>query len=160
MSAPHSTPNPWPLGIIIVFALFAAATAALVLFSTLHRMDLVSEDYYEREVAFQTQLDRVKRTQSLRGAVTVHFDPVQFSIVVEFPPEHAERHAGGVIHLYRPSEARLDQKIAVNYGEDGRQILRAGSFRAGLWRIRILWTLDDREYFYDQSVLIPDHATS
>lgn len=152
--------NPWPLGIIAFFAVFIAATAGLVLFSTLHRMELVSEDYYEREIGFQAQLDRVNRTRSLRRAVTVNYRPAQNSILVQFPLEQVERHAEGTIHLYRPSEARLDQEIAIDYGVDGRQVLHTDSLRAGLWRIRILWTQDDQEYFYDQSVLIQHRATS
>jgi len=44
--------NLWPLGILLAFGLFFAGTIGLVVMACSHKMDLVSADYYEREIKF------------------------------------------------------------------------------------------------------------
>ena len=62
--------NPWPYGIIATFVVFIASFAAVITFICQHRMDLVSADYYEQEIRFQSRLDEMNRTVGLRAATS------------------------------------------------------------------------------------------
>ncbi|MEK7685929.1 MAG: FixH family protein [Verrucomicrobiota bacterium] len=146
--------NPWPVAIIAFFALFISATLGLVIFTSFHRMELVSKDYYEQEIKYQDQIERLNRTQRIRSRVALSYDPVKQQITITMPPEHTRRHVEGRIHFYRPSAAGLDREVKLECGTDGLQVVNAANLRPGLWKVRVFWTAGQEEYFYDQMVVI------
>ncbi|MCZ7641243.1 MAG: FixH family protein [Verrucomicrobia bacterium] len=105
-SSPVPRPTLWPLGIVTAFALFMLGTAGLIVFSTFHREELVTADYYEQELRHQEQINRLERTEPLRDQVGVAYSPERQQLVISLPPQHAAPHPTGSIHLYRPSAAR------------------------------------------------------
>ena len=145
--------NPWPVAIIAFFALFISATLGLVIFTSFHRMELVSKDYYEQEIKYQDQIERLNRTQRIRSRVALSYDPVKQQITITMPPEHTRRHVEGRIHFYRPSAAGLDREVKLECGTDGLQVVNAANLRPGLWKVRVFWTAG-RKNFYDQMVVI------
>ena len=63
--------NYWPLGIMVVFALFFIGMAAAVVIAATHRDHLVSENYYEQELSFQSLIDATARAKAV-GATLRH----------------------------------------------------------------------------------------
>ena len=57
--------NPWPIAIVSYFIIFIAFIAWFITFAMRQKMDLVRDDYYDQEIRFQQQIDRVQRTQSI-----------------------------------------------------------------------------------------------
>ena len=103
--------NLWPLGIVLAFVTFIIGTATLVVLACANKTDLVSADYYEQEIRYQGQLDRLKRAKQLDQQISVSYNPGQKQITISLPPELPHT-ATGSIHLYRPSAAGLDQRVS------------------------------------------------
>ena len=55
--------NPWPIAITGFFVIAILFIVTFIAFAMRQREDLVSADYYEREVRFQGQLDSMNRSQ-------------------------------------------------------------------------------------------------
>jgi nitrogen fixation protein FixH len=147
--------NPWPLGLGLAFALFIGGTLALIVFSSLHRSDLVTPDYYEQEVRYQSRIDQANRTHLFRGQIAVTFDTARHAIRIELPRGHARRSPHGSIHLYRPSAAELDRHIELQVDADGTQWVDAAGLRPGLWKVRVQWRVDEEDYFVDETLVLP-----
>jgi hypothetical protein len=146
--------NFWPLGIILAFVLFGLGTASLIVVACSQKIDLVSANYYEQEIKFQKQIDRVDRTRRLAAQPAVAYDRLRGVITISLPAEQARRLVNGRIQLYRPSTAGLDRELPLALNEQGFQSVDASSLRAGLWKVRISWMSDDQEYFVDQKVVV------
>jgi nitrogen fixation protein FixH len=153
MTPPRQPRNPWPIAITGVFILFFSGLVAFIVFATTHQVDLVRPDYYEQELQFQHQFERLKRTQQLSQPVTVAYDSSQQCIQIRLPPAQPGR-ISGRISLYRPSDARLDQELPLAVQADGAQRVDARKLRGGLWKVRLRWTVDGEEYYFDQPVVI------
>ena len=54
--------------------LFIAGTAGLIVMACSQKTDLVSADYYEKELKFQGQIDRVERTRRAASQASVAYD--------------------------------------------------------------------------------------
>jgi len=145
--------NPWPAGIIATFALFIAGTVGLVILSARNHVELVSPDYYERELRYQEQINRRERTQALPDQARVSYDAAQGSIFVALPAAQA-RVAQGRIQLYRPSDARLDREVPLALDGKGIQRLDAKQLHAGPWNVRVQWSVDGKEYFLNRSIVV------
>ncbi|MEW6305290.1 MAG: FixH family protein [Verrucomicrobiota bacterium] len=144
--------NPWPYAIIGYFVVFISCMAAWIAFAMRQDMDLVRKDYYEEEIRYQQQLDRMNRTQLLKAEVKVAFDFAVQRISVQLPATHAD--AKGRIHLYRPSDAKLDRQFDLAVGGDGLQTLDAKELQAGLWKLRVTWASGGQEYHFEQPLVI------
>ena len=155
MSAPAKTFNPWPYGIIAVFVVFIASTAAVVAFICQHRMDLVTPDYYEQEIRYQQRLDQMNRTAALGAGARVTFDAGTRALTVQLPEGHAAGQPSGRLHLYRPSAAGLDRELALAPDAAGRQVIPAPDLAGGSWRARLHWSAGGQEYFAEEALLIP-----
>jgi nitrogen fixation protein FixH len=114
--------------------------------------DLVAADYYEQELRFQGQLDRVKRAQSLPVKATASYDDATRTIRIALPPDHAA--ARGEIHFYRPSTAGLDQRTALQLDATGTQSLDAAKLRPGLWKVKVLWTAASQDYAFEETIIV------
>jgi hypothetical protein len=145
--------SPWPVAITGFFIVAIIFIVTFIAFAVRQREDLVSADYYEREVRYQTQLDSMNRSQSFAGKTVVTFEPSQQSIVITLPPDQMKG-AKGNIHLYRPSDARLDRDVPLALGDNGTQRLDAKQLRDGLWKVRVKWSANGQEYFLDQPVIV------
>lgn len=146
--------NPWPVAIISYFAIFISFLVAFIVFAARQRVDLVRTDYYEQELRFQSQIDRVRRAGELTQNATVHYDAARQCIRLTVPSSPAVP-ATGRIHLYRPSDATLDREIPLAVDPSGTQWLNADGLRSGLWKIQVQWTAGGREFYADRPLVIP-----
>src|SRR5215470_15811214 len=101
--------NFWPYGIILTFVLFISGTIGLVVMACGQKSELVSPDYYEQEIRFQSQLDRAARARAV--AASVSYEPASRQIKIEFPADLAVKAPSGHVKLYRPSAANLDRQF-------------------------------------------------
>src|SRR5690349_16050760 len=138
----QSSRNLWPYGIILTFIPFISGTVGLVIMACAQKADLVSPDYYEQEIRFQSHLNRAARTQSLGASVAYKPDTQQ--IRIELPKTLAPEKPVGQIHLYRPSAAGLDRHFVLDPDSQGFQSLDAAALVAGLWKVRVTWTCADQ----------------
>jgi hypothetical protein len=146
--------NPWPIAIIVFFVVFFSGLVSFIVFAAHQHVDLVRSDYYEEEIRFQQQLDRVERTRQIAEPVAVTYDTAGRGITIKLPAAHAQPKTG-LIHLYRPSDARLDYAVPLAPDSDGSQRLDASKLRSGLWKVRVQWSVEGQEYYFDQKVIVP-----
>ncbi len=146
--------NPWPFAIMGFFAILISCIVAFIIFATRNKMELVHPNYYEDEMRFQQQMDRVKRTRALPAGVAATYDAKQETITITLPPEHARLAATGRIELYRPSDSTLDRHLPLALNAEGAQRVDAHTLKSGLWKVRVQWKVGGDEFFFDQSMFI------
>ncbi len=145
--------NLWPASIIGFFVLAIISMTTFVIWAMQQREDLVSADYYEREVRYQQQLDTMNRSHAFATQVMVTFDSALPAILITLPADKRQG-ATGRVHLYRPSDARLDRELPLALNADGIQRLDARALSDGLWKVRVNWTAGGQDYFLDQPVIV------
>ena len=155
----NSTPkkrsrNLWPHAIISWFVVFASAMAAWTTYAVRQNMDLVRRDYYDEEIRYQSQLDRLNRTTQFKGQILVSFDAPGQQVFLQLPSAHARQRPSGKVSFYRPSDAGLDFEMPLAVDVAGVQRVATTKLRAGLWQVRVQWSVDGQDYFSEQRVVI------
>lgn len=145
--------NPWPVSIIAFFVIAAIFLTTFIAWSLRQREDLVSSDYYEKEVRYQQRLDSMNRSLPMAAQPLVTFEPDKQNIVIALPADRIQN-AKGTVHLYRPSDARLDCELPLGLGIDGTQRFDTRKMSDGLWKVRIEWNSGGQDYFLEQPVVI------
>ena len=149
--------NIWPYAIIAYFALFITGIVTWVSFAMRHDDQLVRPDYYEHEIKYQTQIDRLARTRALSSESVIAYDFADKNIRITLPAEMRGATIGGTIHLYRPSDARLDKKISFSPSIEGVQQISVSDLQGGLWKLRLDWKNGDAEYYIEKSLVLRGH---
>ena len=152
--APSPPFNPWPWALIAFFVCFIGLVIAFIVFAVGQDLQLVREDYYEEEIRYQEQIDRLNRTWLVREQVRVAYDAAGQTIDILLPSSHAEENATGRIHFYRPSDASLDHEVALRLGADGRQVVPVSELAGGLWNLHLFWEANGQEYYAKHVVVI------
>ncbi|MFN7930029.1 MAG: FixH family protein [Blastocatellia bacterium] len=138
----------WGYGIAAVYTFFAVGTLGVVAFTMTQKVELVSKDYYAKEVKYDQQINRQRQTSELAEPMSCGVSADGQSIRLQFPASAVT----GAILLYRPSSSALDQEFAIAPEKDGTQALPTAKLARGVWRVKVTWSLAGRE-FYNEFVV-------
>jgi hypothetical protein len=156
MNSTHNSRNLWPHAILAWFVIFASALGAWITYAVRQDMDLVRADYYEEEVCFQKQLDRLNRTAVVHGKVAIEYDASRAEVTLRLPAAHLSPRPAGHIHFYRPSDAALDFQVPLNVDAAGLQRIDVNALRAGQWKTRVQWGVAAQDYFFEETVVLDE----
>ena len=141
----------WPITITAWFLIVISSLVGFAFWSSFHKVDLVTEDYYEQELRHQDQIDREKRTRLLSAPPSIDYDAQQDQLIVTFA---AATQVTGSVTMYRPADASLDASHDLDLSSDGGYVLDTASMAPGLWRVRLNWETGGQEYFTEKAIVL------
>jgi nitrogen fixation protein FixH len=143
----------WGTGIAIGIALFIAFIMYFVIrMSTDSQFehDLVVEEYYEKDLAYQTEIDAEENLKLLSSAISS--TKTEQGWELEFPKEMASGQALGTVFLYRPSNKQLDFQLPLKL--TGTKLLIPGDrLLEGRWNITIEWEQEGTAFLYRDEIV-------
>lgn len=137
----------WGYRIAIVFVTFCLITIGITIFLMTQKVDVVTDNYYEKELKYQEQLDRVARTRALKEVMEI--SNTGNEIIIKFPNVPDNNKKNDFISLYRPSDNTKDLKIPVLTDSSRTQIVNIDRLTRGYWKLQISWTSGGSEYYYE-----------
>ena len=143
----------WPAALTIIITVFIFTLIGFIGLSRKHKMDLVTKNYYKKEIEYQAQIDRVNRSQKL-SSIKLRIDQSTRIAELHFPKGLLPNAIYGKIHLFRPSDASQDRMYRINLDPEGIQILDLKNLIAGFWRVKIYWQIENTEYYQEESIVL------
>ena len=144
----------WGWGMFALYGGFVLFILGIVVVCTMQDIHLVTPEYYEKELAYQGQIDKLNRTDALAVKPLISFDRLDRQIEIEYPNGLDLTSLAGSLTLFRPSNARYDQTFAVQADQFGRQYIAADKLMPGLWKVKIDWRVADEEYYSEDIVIV------
>lgn len=144
----------WGTSIVIAIAAFMAFILFFVIkmsTNSEYDHDLVVDDYYKNELAFQSEINKEKNLQLLSESIKV--DITEKGIFVVFPKELPSDKIEGKMFLYRPSNKKLDLEIPLLVSSN-ILFLPKKDLVDGRWNIAIDFTCNGTAYLYKQDLLL------
>jgi len=134
----------WGKGIFIFYSLFMIAILSVVYFSFTQEVNLVSDDYYQQEIAYEAQIERIKNAGSLieKPMVVLKSTYVELTFPKGLSPK-------GTLLLFRPSDGSQDRRIAIALGANGTQQIDFSTQETGKWIAKLTWKEGDKEYYQE-----------
>jgi hypothetical protein len=137
----------WGYKIAIGFSIFCVGIICVTVYFMMQKVDVVTENYYDKELKYQDQIDKVTRTRALKE--TVEFTNTGKELVIKFPNVPDNNRSKDFISLYRPSDNTKDVKIPVLTDTSRTQIVSIEHLVKGYWKVQINWTSVGSEYYYE-----------
>lgn len=141
----------WGYKIIIVFAVFVSGMIFLVYKSSTQNIELVTQDYYGKELVYQQKIDEAKRTALLSDTVVIKL--VAKEIIISFPKDFRAQQITGEATLYVPANEKKDIQKQFSVIDGPVSIGVPGNFH-GLSYIKINWSVAGVNYYYEHKIII------
>lgn len=142
----------WGTKIAILYISFAVLIIAMVILSVNQKVDLVSADYYERELKYQDKIDGINNFSELGDKIVTEAKNQQVKIM--FPKSMKDSLISGKINFYRPSDASLDMSFNLNYNTEREQLITSPKFKKGLYKMEIDLVVEGKKYYNEQNVFM------
>ena len=143
----------WGNKIILAFVLFVIFLGILVFRSVNNNVQLVAPDYYEQELTYQDEIDKINNEKELKQSVNIRMDANSDRLYIDFPQGH-KVHSGKLI-MYRPSDASLDVSYNLNVDQQNQVVLFTGDLATGLWKVQLEWDNGTKAYLKEQNIYLP-----
>ncbi|WP_283640798.1 FixH family protein [Mesonia mobilis] len=142
----------WGVGIVITIACFIGFIMFFVIKMSTDKKydhDLVTEEYYKQELAYQDQIDA--QQNSARLAKNIQVEVTAEGIQILFPSE--KQNIKGEVSLYRPSNKKLDLEIPISL-ENQQMLIPAEKLVEGKYKLSINWKSNETTYLYKKDLQI------
>jgi hypothetical protein len=143
----------WGTGIVIAIVLFMSFILFLVIKMSTDKNydhDLVVEKYYQKELAYQDEIDAEENLKLFSEQITGK--RVEAGWMLTFPPELENSNIIGTVFLYRPSNKQLDFDFPIELS--GLNLLIPDErLLDGRWNIILNWEYKGKNYLYKDSIM-------
>ena len=137
----------WGHGITIFYICFVGVviTALIASFGVDH--SLVVDDYYAKDLAYQSQYDKAHNDLLSQNVKVVH-DEQNRELTVHFINTNQ---IYGYIDFYRPSDKSKD--FIVNL-KDNKTVISTQDMLLGKWILKIDWIENGKSYYREEAIYI------
>ena len=141
----------WGHKIIVVFVVFVVGMLFLAYKSSTQNIELVTEDYYAKELVYQQKIDESKRTASLSSPVEIKL--INHVLTIRFPKDFVTKEITGDATLYCPSDEKKDMLQHFTVTDSAVTIAVPDNYH-GLNYVKLNWEVDGENYYYEQKIVI------
>lgn len=142
----------WGTGILVAIIVFMTITVVTVIFLMNQKVDLVTDNYYAKEIKYQQQIDRMNRTNEMAEGVIINSENEFIKII--FPKSSNLKNIKGTIQFYRPSDSGQDFTLPLVIDSSDQQLIPSKILKKGYWKIKIDWTDGALDYYKESSFVI------
>jgi hypothetical protein len=145
----------WGLWIIIALVIFLCYIAVFLVFVGGERFDIVEENYYEKGLQYQKQIDIVSRTSNLSEKVLIIKNDNQLTVIL--PKDFKGSDINGKITFYRPSDSRLDRSYHIRADSNLTRTFDITNFARGIWIVKLILKSDFsgevKDYYFEEELI-------
>lgn len=142
----------WGKGIALVLAVFVFGMLFLVYKTTSVDFELVADDYYAKELAYQGQIDKMKNVRALGADVAIQVMKDAFEL--QFPMEQLDGPVEGSVVFFRPSGGEFDQQFDLQLDAEGAMHIPAVEWPLGIYNVQIEWNSGGTEFYSEETIYL------
>jgi hypothetical protein len=143
----------WGFGIAVVYILFVVGMLSLVYKASQQNNDLVTNEYYEKAINYQQQIDATHNSLDKKEYLRFSFLKNEKAIEVNYPA--ISDTISGTITLYKPDNATLDFTVEMTSGASKTQKIKSKNLVHGQWTIKANWKNNALAFYEEQKIFIP-----
>jgi len=145
----------WGWKITLTFILFAGFILIMVISMLNSKVDLVSETYYQKEIAYQKQIESLKNANDLPTKNLLIFNPGTALLELQLPEEMLGKNVEGEVLFFRPSQKLLDFKVPLKVDKSGKQQFSLEGKVPGFWKAQLSFNYLGKSYFVEKELMLP-----
>ncbi|MCO5280960.1 MAG: FixH family protein [Chitinophagales bacterium] len=139
----------WGWGIALTYTSFAVFILFMVYRSSLKTVELVTPDYYAKELKYQERIDQIANTKNLQ--TPLKWEVSGREVLLTFPKE-ASANASAKILFYKPNSSQKDVMVECKADADGKSIVASEKLESGMYQMQIEWQAGSISYYNESTI--------
>lgn len=143
----------WGTGIVLAFIGFISFIMFFVIKMNMNDKydhDLVTKQYYQKELEYQEDIDKLENSKTLKTNVT--WFKTDDGIIIIFPETLKATDITGNVFLYRPSNKKLDFEMPITLSTH-RLLIPKKHLLDGRWNITVDWVYEGKTYLFKDKIM-------
>lgn len=140
----------WGSGIFVLYTAFVMFMLFMVFKSAQHKEELVTQDYYQKELEYQDIINFKANAQKLEKGLTYKIEKNE--IEFNFPEEQSG--ISGNIQFYRASNDIFDQFFEIKLDDQNKMKVNLGKTPMGLYKMMIKWDNNSVGYYVEKDIYL------
>jgi len=141
----------WGYKVSIITFCFVCFMTCMVIAAFRQSFDLVTEDYYGKELKFQSQINKQINHEQLKGSIVLEQNNESLNLI--FPDEFNGQLITGEVLLFRPSDASKDVMLKLKTNGESLHISKKELF-SGLYQVQIDYNVTGKSYYFEKDIMI------
>lgn len=142
----------WGWGLAIFYSCFVAFMLFMVWQSTVMKTELVTTDYYGKELKYQDQLDKMNRANGLSHPLSWVVNANQ--VLLSFPQEMKDKNVKANVLFYKPDNSLRDFNVSCHPDSTGNCLIASEKFHHGVYKMEIDWSAGNQTYYSEGMIKI------
>lgn len=136
---------------MLVYIIFVLGILFMVYKTSTETNDLVTTDYYAKELKYQTTIDAAKRTSSLSSTPLINI--FNDSLEITFPKEFDNKLLKGTIDIYYAADEKKDFSTSIVTTQSNFKI-KIPQRNKGLHEVHLNWQVEGINYYFEKKIFI------
>lgn len=148
----------WGMGIVLAFVAFISFILYFVVLASTDRKaehDLVTANYYEKELEFQQDIEATQRADRPENRVQV--SQGKEGIRFHFPARVRTPPVTGTVEAYRPSDIGMDFEVPFEL-DQGDLLIPDSLLARGRWDFTVRWESNGVRYMRKEAVMLNESS--
>jgi hypothetical protein len=142
----------WGTGIVITIIIFLLISFAMIFHFMNQKVDLVTDNYYEKTLVYQKNIDEAERSREFDKDIKFEYSNNKLKFI--FPDSVAKAMNDGAIYFYRPSDSAKDFKTHFYLDEKSEMMYDLSKIEKGYWKVQIKWLMNEETYSVERTVMV------
>lgn len=141
----------WGASIVLAMLCFIGFIMFFVvrMLSSANNQDLVTDNYYHKELLVQSEIDKVTNGANLVGEFKL--EKIADGLLIYFPQSIEEQKVVGEVLMYRPSDKQKDFRFPIQL-KNHNLLIPTQFLSKGRWNVMIDFTIDDEAYAFKKEM--------
>ncbi|MFZ7115199.1 MAG: FixH family protein [Bacteroidota bacterium] len=140
----------WGFGIVVFIGLFMTFILSLVYKCSQHEVDLVASNYYDLEIQYQNQINKMNNSAGLDQQVMISSTADQ--VVFQFPEKFKDSKLEGSITFFKPDNSSFDFQVPLQVNPDLSQTISSLDMASGRWNVKVSYKDGQKEYYTEEKI--------
>ena len=141
----------WGYKILLVYAVFVIGIMFLVFKSSSQKVDLVTTDYYDKELVYQQKIDAMNNVHQLSDTIKYHVNNSNLTII--FPKDFLGKKVEGLAVLYCPSNE--DNDVTKKFSLENLPLMvPVHTTGRKEYELQLSWKANGTSYYFEKKFFI------
>ena len=142
----------WGFGIALFYATFMMVLLFFVFKSTTYDNSLVADNYYEKDLQYQSHYDKIVNSNSLPQQVAIAYNAEADQVELQFPQNMKD--VKGTFHFFDPRTKHRDIIKPIKLDENGQMNISTKNLVPGRWKFKLDWEDASKAYFKETEFVL------
>jgi len=142
----------WGTRIVIAYVAGICFLLYFVIRSMMITTEMTEDNYYAKELAFNTHIEGVENAKKLATPITIIDTAGTIRITIDSIT--AASLENGEVHFYNAASERADRKVPLKASSSGKYFFDKTLFVKGKYIIRVNFDFDKKPFYTEQTIFI------